>query len=470
MIFSSVIFLFLFLPFVLLGNFIIKKEFRNVFLLIISLGFYAWGGPSLVLVMLFSIFINYSSGLFIYYTKTKSSIFMQRFSLFIGVSLNLALLFYYKYFDFFISTTNKIFKSDISLLNIALPIGISFFTFQGMSYILDLYTDKVGVQKKFINIALYVSLFPQLIAGPIVRYKDINDQIDSRNVDIAKFSNGISRFVVGLSKKVIIANNMGYVADQIFKLDPDISLTTLVAWIGAISYSFQIYFDFSGYSDMAIGLGKMLGFDFLENFNYPYISKSITEFWRRWHISLSSWFRDYVYIPLGGNRRGNVYFNLLVVFLVTGLWHGASFNFIFWGLWHGMFLIIERIFKTNNINIKIPSFIKWIFTMLIVQIGWVLFRADSLTFAISYLKSMFFLDNQVPLVLFTARWYATNKVIFVGILSIIAATPILLKIKSKLNNEFLRSTLSNICIIFLFAVSIMLVMTSTYNPFIYFRF
>lgn len=472
MVFSSVIFLFLFLPIVLVGNFLLKKEYRNYFLLIMSLGFYAFGEPKLVYVMVFSIAINYFSGLLIYYGKVKKSEFIERFSIFIGVSLNLYLLFYFKYFDFFISSANKVFGSNIPLKEIVLPIGISFFTFQGMSYIIDLYRDKVPVQKNICYLALYVTLFPQLIAGPIVRYIDVNEQIENRQCNVTMFSEGISRFVVGLAKKMVIANHMGLVTDKVFELDPTDTLTTTVAWIGAITYTFQIYFDFSGYSDMAIGLGKMLGFDFLENFNYPYISKSITEFWRRWHISLSSWFRDYVYIPLGGNRRGNVYFNLTCVFLVTGLWHGASFNFIVWGLWHGLFIVIEKVVKLKGINLNIPSPIKWLYTMTIVVIGWVLFRAPDLTYAIEFLKVMFLIGNSEPIVLFNIGYYLTIKNTLIIAISIIASVPILSLVKKQMDrvSPLVTDISGKLCAISLFVVSIILIMTSTYNPFIYFRF
>lgn len=472
MVFSSVIFLFMFLPTVLVGNFLIKKQYRNYFLLIMSLGFYAFGEPKLIYVMLFSISINYFSGLLIYYGKIKSSEFIERFFIFIGVALNLYLLFYFKYFDFFVSSVNSIFHSDIPLKSIILPIGISFFTFQGMSYIIDLYRGKVSVQKNICYLALYVTLFPQLIAGPIVRYIDINDEIENRECTVSMFSEGISRFVVGLAKKMVIANHMALVADKVFELDPTQTLTTTVAWIGAIAYTFQIYFDFSGYSDMAIGLGKMLGFNFLENFNYPYISKSITEFWRRWHISLSSWFRDYVYIPLGGNRKGNVYFNLTCVFLVTGLWHGASFNFVVWGLWHGLFIVIEKIFKVKNINFNIPSYIKWLYTMLVVVIGWVMFRAIDLGYAVEYIKVMFGFGNHSPVVLFNIGYYLTTKIILISIISIIASMPVLSYLQSKIDrvSPIISDISSRLCVIALFVVSIILIMTSTYNPFIYFRF
>lgn len=471
MIFSSTIFLFVFLPLVLGGYFLIKTEYRNLFLLLVSLGFYAWGEPKFVLVMILSILINYISGLAIYYGKNHYSKNINRIILFLGVMGNLIPLFYFKYFDFFISSVNSLIGLEIPLRNIVLPIGISFFTFQGMSYILDLYMDKVEVQKKFINLALYVSLFPQLIAGPIIRYKDVNEQINYRNCTLNKFAEGIRRFVIGLSKKTIIANNVGFVADQIFSNVPNENSIT-IAWIGIICYSLQIYFDFSGYSDMAIGLGKMFGFEFLENFNYPYISKSVTEFWRRWHISLSTWFRDYVYIPLGGNRTGNMYFNLIVVFLVTGLWHGAAWNFILWGLWHGIFLIIEKVLRQKNISFNLPKQIRWALTMLVVVLGWVLFRAPDLKFAIEYIGVMFGIIDSSN-VAFTVGWYLKGKVKYILILGILMSFPIKKYIYSLIKyneNLLIQEVIKNITIIVLFLISIMFIMTSTYNPFIYFRF
>lgn len=471
MVFSSTIFLFIFLPLVLGGYFLLKEEYRNVFLLLVSLAFYTSGEPKFVFVMIASILINYIAGLAIHHAKKNYTLLGNRVVLIIGVAANLGLLFYFKYLDFFIGTVNNIGGLNIPLKNIALPIGISFFTFQGMSYILDLYMGKVEVQKKFINIALYVSLFPQLIAGPIVRYKDVNDQIDARTCTVDKFAIGIRRFVVGLAKKVMIANQVGIIADQIFGV-PANENTISIAWLGIICYTVQIYFDFSGYSDMAIGLGKMFGFDFLENFNYPYISTSVTEFWRRWHISLSSWFRDYIYIPLGGNRRGNVYFNLLVVFFVTGMWHGAAWNFIIWGLWHGMFLIIERIFKKKGIQLNIPKPVKWVYTMLIVLIGWVLFRSPDLTYAVKYVGVMFGISSRQTIGM-NVFWYLTPKAICVLVGAFIAAIPTKNYIKrciSVLENTWYKQMLSNVYVIALFFFSIMLVMTSTYNPFIYFRF
>ena len=471
MVFSSILFLFIFLPLVLLGNFLLKKEYRNVFLLIASLGFYAVGEPKFVFVMIISIAINYFMGLFIDYGKKNFNNLGNKVILLISVLLNLGLLFYFKYMDFFILSGNQIFSINIPLKNIVLPIGISFFTFQGMSYTLDLYMGQVKVQKNPINIALYIALFPQLIAGPIVRYKDVNDQIDGREVSVGKFHYGIQRFIVGLAKKVIIANQVGYIANEIFGKVPNEN-SIAIAWVGIICYTMQIYFDFSGYSDMAIGLGKMFGFDFLENFNYPYISKSMTEFWRRWHISLSTWFRDYVYIPLGGNRKGNVYFNLFVVFFVTGMWHGAAWTFIIWGLWHGLFLVIEKVLKMKNIDIKLPKFIKWSFTMLIVMLGWILFRSPDLNYALNYIGVMFGLVATKN-VGFTVFWYLSPKIITIMVLGMVASIPLKKwfgKILKYLDGTYLKVIITDIYLIIIFLISIMGVMTSTYNPFIYFRF
>ena len=471
MVFSSTIFLFLFFPLTLAGYFLLKKEYRNIFLLLASLFFYAWGEPKFIFIMIASIFINYFCGLLIAYTKSKHGLIINRLVLALTVVLNLSFLFYFKYYDFFISTLNNITGLSIPLKQIILPIGISFFTFQGMSYTLDLYLGKTQLQKNPINIALYISLFPQLIAGPIVRYSDVNQQITGRVCSVDKFVEGVRRFVIGLSKKVIIANQLGYVADQVFSL-PANQNSMATAWAGVICYTFQIYFDFSGYSDMAIGLGKMLGFDFLENFNYPYISKNVREFWRRWHISLSSWFRDYVYIPLGGNKKGNVYVNLLIVFFVTGLWHGASWNFVVWGLWHGLFLLIERIVAKKSVKLTPPLMVKWLYTMLVVVIGWVLFRSTDLKYAMEYLGVMFGVVTPVN-VGFTVFWYLNSKVITVLVIAVLASVQwksVFSAQLKTLENKCLYIFGGKIVIAMLLLISMMMVVTSTYNPFIYFRF
>lgn len=471
MVFSSSIFLFCFLPVLLLVYYLIKESYRNGLLLIASLAFYAWGEPKFVFVIILSILINYGFGLLLHLSKKKGNR-ASRFIMLMGVAANCGLLFYFKYFDFFLSSFNSISGFEIPLKNIILPIGISFFTFQGLSYVIDLYLNKVEVQKNLLKFALFKAFFPQLIAGPIVRYVDVHDQIDSRLTTVDDFAYGVRRFIMGLGKKVIIANTLGQVADNIFSLSADQN-TSAIAWVGAICYTFQIYFDFSGYSDMAIGLARMFGFKFKENFDFPYVSKSVTEFWRRWHISLSSWFRDYLYIPLGGNRRGNVYFNLLIVFFVTGLWHGAAWNFVIWGLWHGLFLIVERILKNKGFDIRSLKIASWFYTTLIVIIGWVLFRASNLTQAINYLKVMFGFSNSTNAA-FSVGYYLSPTVITTLVLAVIASIPISKYFKNTIGDfgehSIFSMIIQNMYAIIILIISMMFLATSTYNPFIYFRF
>ncbi|WP_308779942.1 MBOAT family protein [uncultured Clostridium sp.] len=466
MVFSSSIFIFVFLPLVLFLYYISGKKLKNYVLLLASLFFYSWGGVSYLKILIVSIIINYIFGILI--DDVRSNIKLRKIFLSLGIILNLALLFYYKYYDFTIENINEIFNTSYSIKNIVLPIGISFFTFQGMSYIIDIYRNDGKVNKNPFSVALYISLFPQLVAGPIIKYKTIDDQIRNRKESLEFFSYGINRFVIGLAKKVIIADILAGMADNIFNLYySGIDMPT--AWIGAICYTFQIYYDFSGYSDMAIGLGYMFGFEFMENFNYPYISKSITEFWRRWHISLSTWFREYLYIPLGGNRRGNIYFNLFVVFLVTGIWHGAAWTFILWGLWHGFFILIERAIRNKEWYINVPRTIKYIVTMLIVILGWVLFRADNLEQAIGFIKTMFGFSKAIDIT-FEYSYFINKKLVFWIVISILGAVPFannnLKKYKKSKNFE----VLSTIIISLLFIISIIFVVNSTYSPFIYFQF
>jgi alginate O-acetyltransferase complex protein AlgI len=470
MVFSSSIFLFFFLPLVIIGYYLLKENYRIYFLMLASLFFYAWGEPKYVLIMLLSIIINYTFGLFIHSSISSQRKLLAKILLFLSVACNLGILFYFKYLDFTINTINRAFNAGLSLRNIVLPIGISFFTCQGMSYVIDLYRQKVNVQKNPGLLAFYISFFPQLIAGPIVRYIDIEKQIYSRSESVEKFVSGAQRFVIGLAKKLVIANNIGYVADLVFA-NPATENTAIVAWFGIICYTFQIYFDFSGYSDMAIGLGKMFGFDFLENFNYPYISKTITEFWRRWHMSLSSWFRDYVYIPLGGNRKGNVYLNLLIVFIVTGFWHGASFNFLAWGLWHGLFLIIERLFNAREVRNKYFSPMHRALSMLVVVVGWVFFRSPGLRYALSYLGIMFGIIKPEN-VRFTIRYYFSPGNIFILCLAILASTPAMKRLFEffKVRNVITLKWATSVIILLLFFVCIVIVTSTSYNPFIYFRF
>ena len=470
MVFSSVFFLFLFLPLVLLGYYLINDTLRNTFLLVASLIFYAWGEGELVLLMLASISINYVSGLGIdFFRSTKFANWITG----LAIAINVLLLIYYKYLNFLVENfQNAGFLSSISYESIALPIGISFFTFQGISYLIDVHRKETEVQKNPLHLGLYIALFPQLIAGPIVRYHDIAKQISKRIVVRSIFSNGIRLFIRGLAKKVIIANSAAFIADQTFAI-PANELPTSIAWIGICCYTLQIYFDFSGYSDMAIGLGKMFGFHFRENFNYPYIASSVQEFWRRWHISLSSWFRDYLYIPLGGNRKGNyrTYVNLLIVFFVTGLWHGANWTFIFWGLFHGLFLLLERL---GWIPLKkLPRIIRHVYLLLVVIVGWVFFRADTLTDALSYLSTLFGFtsgENYKPLL------FITNYTLGVFVLGLVFSAPLRKWIEKFTieNNQFeLRQVslaLQYVFYLALFVFSVMELAQSGYNPFIYFRF
>jgi len=410
----------------------------------------------------------------------------KRLLLLLAICVNLSLLLYFKYTNFFIDNLNALLsllgKPDIPMLSIVMPIGISFFTFQSMSYVIDVYRGQVAVQKNFMNLALYVSFFPQLIAGPIVRYIDIENEINNRQETFLLVVEGIRRFIIGFGKKIIIANTVAEIADNIFSL-PMINLSTSVAWIGILCYTLQIYFDFSGYSDMAIGLGKIFGFNFLENFNYPYISSSITEFWRRWHISLSSWFRDYVYIPLGGNRKGTVrtYINAFIVFFITGFWHGASWNFIVWGLFHGIFLSIEKsdvIDKTCllfhiNTRHKVMKILSHLFTLGIVMVGWVFFRADSLGDAKEYILRMLMLTNP-DYVLFTYGYYINGFTTVIIFIALIISTPIypwlFTQYHFKLSMQNTIGLLRDAVLLAVFVFSAMSLAASAYNPFIYFRF
>ena len=492
MVFSSIIFLCFFLPIMLIGYYCIPKKLKNLWLLCGSLFFYAFGEPIYILIMLASIIGNYCFGLLISNCEAKHNIILKRISLTITILFNLGILFYFKYFNLFIDTVNAVFNRHILYDTVALPIGISFYTFQGMSYVIDVYRqdgklDEKGnrielVQRNPLNLALYISMFPQLIAGPIVRYTDIKDSLETRRLDINMLALGIERFIVGLAKKAILANSLGEVADRIFSSQLDY-MGAPVAWLGAILYTLQIYFDFSGYSDMAIGLGKMFGFEFCENFNYRYISKSISEFWRRWHISLSTWFRDYLYIPLGGNRKGNAYINLLIVFLATGIWHGAAWGFLVWGLWHGLFRVIERYceknLKLSQAKNKIPGVIKWVYTMLVVILGWVLFKLEELPKTIEYVKTMFGLNNN-GYVEFDLRYYLDNKMIFILIIAILVSIPWAEVLPRRIAGRiagFVQAgenttagVIRRVLLIVLLVVCFMFIVNSTYNPFIYFRF
>lgn len=470
MVFSSTVFLFLFLPIVLCGYYLLSSRYRNVFLALTSLFFYAWGENKLVFLMIFSIALNYLGGLAIGYFIQKGKQRFSKYTLWISILINVLLLVYFKYANFMEDSLLEFgILTESSLSEIVLPIGISFFTFQGMSYLIDVYYQKVRPQESLISLSLYISMFPQLIAGPIVRYIDVEKQIRKYRVfNLSQFSEGVRRFIVGLFKKVIIANQMGFVADIVF--DGSGQVGALSHWLGIVCYSFQIYFDFSGYSDMAIGLGKMFGFNFLENFNLPYISQSIKEFWRRWHISLSSWFRDYLYIPLGGNRKGTgrTYFNLILVFFVTGLWHGASWSFVIWGLYHGFFLILERLGLETLLN-RIPRILRHLYTMLIVLFGWVLFRAETLRAGVEYINSMFSFENRD----YEVFQYVTPYFILVFIVAILLSTNIksvlVQKIKGKRGKRAL-DFLKYPFYLLIFVICILELAANNYNPFIYFRF
>lgn len=484
MIFSSILFLFFFLPVVIGGYFIIRKEFRNYFLLLMSLIFYAWDEPVFVLIMLVSIIFNYIFALIIETIRGSSIKNGKEITMTLCIIFNIGLLGFYKYGNFIIENFNLLLQSinihPIVLRTIHLPIGISFFTFQAMSYVIDVYRKDVTVQKNPLNVALYISLFPQLIAGPIVRYHDVASQIMHRHVDSEKFASGIKRFIKGLGKKVLIANTVGLAADSIFAI-PAEHLTFSLSWLGIICYTLQIYFDFSGYSDMAIGLGRMFGFEFLENFNYPYISKSIREFWRRWHISLSTWFRDYLYIPLGGNRLGNyrTYANLAIVFFLTGLWHGASWTFVIWGIWHGFFLMIERT-RVGKILESIWMPLQHFYTLAIVMIGWVLFRSDTFTYTIAFIKAMIGLGNGSGIE-YNINLYLNDALIIAIFFGIIFSTDFFYRIEnifsmhiSRINNTLIKSAL-NVYLSLAIYLSILVISSfslasGTHNPFIYFRF
>ncbi|MEM7085202.1 MAG: MBOAT family O-acyltransferase [Bacteroidota bacterium] len=470
MVFSSNVFLYFFLPIVLTLYYLSPKRAKTFTLFIASLVFYAWGEGALVLIMMTSAVVDYSCGLLIEKGRKK-------LGLFISILTNLSLLGFFKYFNF----TFENFNGFISMLGyegtyfdslpeIALPIGISFYTFQTMSYTIDVYRGNVKANHNFIDFAAYVTMFPQLIAGPIVRYIDINEQLRNKKISLKNFTQGVERFIIGLAKKVIIANSFASIADTLFAENYD-TLSTPLIWLAIVSYAFQIYFDFSGYSDMAIGLGRMFGFNFLENFNYPYISRSIKDFWRRWHISLSSWFKDYVYISVGGNRRGKLrtYFNLFLVFFVTGLWHGASWNFVVWGLFHGVFIVIERIGFDAILNRLWRPF-QHIYTLLVVLVGWMFFRVEDLQLAWYYITRMFYYTEGDAILSSSLAFFQFNRgTLFFLVLATVLSTPIY----GYLNERLSRYKIPLLRPLFIFALflwSIIYIGSESYNPFIYFRF
>ena len=468
MLFSSIVFLFTFLPAVMILYYLLPVRFRNVILLLASLVFYAWGEPVYLFLMLLSILFNYFSGLDI--ARNLQDKRAAKRSLVFNLIINLAVLGFFKYEGFVLDTLNGILPVHISYHALPLPIGISFYTFQILSYIIDVYRGNVKVQTNLPNFALYVTMFPQLIAGPIVQYADVDEQLASREISRTKFGEGSMYFIRGLAKKVLLANTSGMIFTEVSGLAKD-NLAVMTAWLGAFAYMFQIYFDFSGYSDMAIGLGKMFGFEFNMNFNYPYVSKSITEFWRRWHISLSSWFRDYVYIPLGGNRVSKIKHirNLLIVWFLTGLWHGAAWNFVAWGLYYGVILIIEKYLLSPVLD-RLPDVVRHIYSIVLVVIGWVLFFSSSFGQAADYIRVMFgagahgFADRE--------SMYLLTSNLILWLILIFGSTPLVhFRYEHMLRSKKWNTTIINsVVYAALFIVCIAYLVTETYNPFLYFRF
>ena len=468
MVFSSVGFLFFFLPLVLALYFGVSFKYKNIVLLLFSLVFYAWGEPRYVLFMSVSILMNYGYGVWI--DRAERNEKKKTFILTFAIAVNIGLLGFFKYANFLVDMINSTFNTSLELHPIPLPVGISFYTFHALSYLIDVYRKTEKAQRNLYKLSLYITFFPQLVAGPIIRYNAVAKQLNQRMFSSVQFAEGIQRFILGLSKKILLANPLGLVADTVFMYSAA-DLSTGSAWLGIIAYTLQIYFDFSGYSDMAIGLGKMFGFEFAENFNYPYLSRSISEFWRRWHISLGSWFRDYVYIPLGGSRgaRWKVYRNLFVVWALTGLWHGASWTFLAWGLYFGILIALEKAGLENRLSKLYP--LNYVVTLLLVMVGWVFFRADNFGYAANFLASMFssrdkpLFDNQA-LSLIYMNWYYY-------LLAIIAATPLFSRLRGlRLNPRMghVQAAVSFAFYFFLFAESILYLINSTYNPFLYFRF
>lgn len=467
MLFSSISFIYYFLPIVLMLYFAVPFKYKNFILLICSLFFYFYGEPIYSILMIVSCISGYLHGLWI--EKLKKSRY-AKLPLICSVVFSIGLLLYFKYADFLINNAIWIFDLNLKPLNVVLPIGISFYTFQILSYTIDVYKGEAKVQRNFFNFAAYVTLFPQLIAGPIVRYTTVEQELSQRNHSIEGFSYGVNRFIVGLSKKVLIANTLG----ELGKIFSNIQEQTIIFyWIYAIGFMLQIYYDFSGYSDMAIGLGRMFGFNFLENFNYPYISRSITEFWRRWHISLGTWFRDYVYIPMGGNRVSKLKWirNIFVVWFLTGFWHGANWNFVIWGLYFGVFLVLEKFILKNILN-KLPSVIGHLYTLFFVLISFVIFNTNNITEFIEYIKGMFGVLN-IPFLNSEAVYYLKSYGLML-IISAFGATPAAVKIikNMKINKKgsFILNTLEPLVLVALLLLITGYLVDGSFNPFLYFRF
>lgn len=470
MLFPSEVFLFMFLPFVTCIYYtLLRKNMKgkNIFLFVMSLLFYAYGEPVYVFLMLFMILVHYGFGLLI--KNNEKNKLIKKLVIIAMIIVDVCVLGYFKYADFIISIINGIFRTEISPIHVALPIGISFFTFQAISYVVDVYRGKGKVQTNFLNVGLYISLFPQLIAGPIVRYSTVAKEINHRKENFRDFSLGVNRFIIGLGKKVLLANQFAIVADAVYAgVTPNSTTNSLLLlWLGAISYTLQIFFDFAGYSDMAIGLGRMFGFHFEENFNYPYIAKSVSEFWRRWHMSLQTWFRDYVYFPLGGSRVKSQYrliFNIFVVWLLTGIWHGANWTFIVWGLMYFVLLLVERFTNIKNKLGKYDS----LYTLFFVMIGWVIFRSDSLSVAFTYIRSMFGIGCKG--ILGGACIQYIRQYFIYYVYGLLCCTPIFKNINKKFNKSLIYNIVYIVAMISIFIVSIMYIFSNAYNPFIYFNF
>lgn len=464
MVFSSLVFMFAYLPITLLAYYLVPRQGRNIFLFIVNLIFYGWGEPKLVLLMVFNIFFNYIGGWLV--DKYRADAKKKKLFLILTCVLDVGILAVFKYTGMITETLNMLPFLNIPELQISLPIGISFYTFQTMSYVIDVYRDDAPVSKNFINFGTYVALFPQLIAGPIVRYRDVAEQLVNRRETLEMFTKGVKLFMVGLAKKVIIANTMGTLTTNIFATTDENGVVG--TWVGMIAYTFQIYFDFSGYSDMACGLGNMMGFEFLKNFNYPYIAKSITDFWRRWHISLSTWFKEYVYIPLGGNRKGvkRQILNLLIVWGLTGLWHGAAYNFVLWGLYYGLLLILEK-FVLKKFLDRLPSFVQHIYTLFIIIIGWGLFYFTDVGQLGEFMVDLFNFGNGI------CGDQAFNLIMSnlpMLIIAAVASTPLATTLYTRFEHTRFMWIPETLYCMGVLAVSTASLVNQSYNPFLYFRF
>ena len=463
-VFSSLVFMFAYLPITLLAYYLVPRQGRNIFLFIVNLIFYGWGEPKLVLLMVFNIFFNYIGGWLV--DKYRADAKKKKLFLILTCVLDIGILAVFKYTGMITETLNMLPFLNIPELQISLPIGISFYTFQTMSYVIDVYRDDAPVSKNFINFGTYVALFPQLIAGPIVRYRDVAEQLVNRRETLEMFTRGVKLFMVGLAKKVIIANTMGTLTTNIFATTDENGVVG--TWVGMIAYTFQIYFDFSGYSDMACGLGNMMGFEFLKNFNYPYIAKSITDFWRRWHISLSTWFKEYVYIPLGGNRKGvkRQILNLLIVWGLTGLWHGAAYNFVLWGLYYGLLLILEK-FVLKKFLDRLPSFVQHIYTLFIIIIGWGLFYFTDVGQLGEFMVDLFNFGNGI------CGDQAFNLIMSnmpMLIIAAVASTPLATMLYTRFEHRRFMWIPETLYCMGVLAVSTASLVNQSYNPFLYFRF